>query len=52
MAYDKPDKKKLFMNARCGRRYSGEGYYGKFELCWFDVQERSNGMTFKLINKV
>ena len=50
MAYD-AHKKKLIMNARCGRPYSGEGFYGKFELCWFDVQETSNGLTFSLINK-
>ena len=39
------------MNARCGKLYSTEGFYGKFELCWFEVKKSGTGLIFKIINK-
>ena len=42
---------KVLMNARCGKRYSNEGFFGKFELCWFEVKKTGMGLSFKFINK-
>ena len=42
---------KVLMNARCGKLYSTEGFYGKFELCWFEVKKSGTGLSFKIINK-
>ena len=42
---------KVLMNARCGKLYSTEGFYGKFELCWFEVKKSGTGLIFKIINK-
>ncbi|MDB3928935.1 hypothetical protein N9413_06945, partial [Paracoccaceae bacterium] len=42
---------KVLMNARCGKRYSNEGFYGKFELCWFEMKKTGMGLSFKFINK-
>jgi hypothetical protein len=50
LAYDS-ETKKVFLNARCGKRYVTDHNGGKFWLCWFSVEEKGSKLQFKLIQK-
>ena len=51
LAYDS-ETKKVFLNARCGKRYVTDHNGGKFWLCWFSVEGKGPKLQFKLIQKL